>query len=86
LDLAFFFPRSNSVSAITLEAIRDVVREELARPSSPWMDSGAAAGYLGTTAGTLKNWRATGKGPKYHVVQDRLVRYHRDDLDGFVRA
>ena len=74
------------MSQITLEAIREVVREELARPASPWMDSEAAAAYLGTTAGTLKNWRATGKGPKYHVVQDRLVRYHRDDLDAFVRG
>jgi hypothetical protein len=74
------------VSAITLEAIREVVREEFARPASPWIDSEAAAAYLGTTAGTLKNWRATGKGPKYHIVQDRLVRYHRDDLDAFVRS
>jgi hypothetical protein len=74
------------VSAITLEAIRDVVREELGRQVSPWMDSERAASYLGTTAGTLKNWRASGKGPKYHVVQDRLVRYHREDLDGFVRS
>jgi hypothetical protein len=74
------------VSQITLEAIRDVVREELARPSSPWLDGEAAAAYLGTTPGTLKNWRSTGKGPRYHVVQDRLIRYHRDELDGFVRS
>lgn len=74
------------MSDITLEAIREVVRQELARPVSPWLDSEAAAGYLGTTAGTLKNWRASGKGPRYHVVQDRLVRYHRDELDAFVRG
>ncbi len=69
---------------INLETFRAVVREELARPSSPWLDSQAAAEYLGSTAGTLKNWRATGRGPRYRVVQDRLVRYHRDDLDEFV--
>lgn len=74
------------MSQITIDAIREVVREELARPSSPWMAGDAAAAYLGTTPGTLKNWRSTGKGPRYHVVQDRLVRYHRDDLDAFVRA
>jgi hypothetical protein len=74
------------VSDLTLEAIRAVVREELAKPSSPWLDSQAAAAYLGSTAGTLRNWRACGKGPKYHVVQDRLVRYHADDLDDFVRS
>jgi hypothetical protein len=71
---------------LTLEAIRTVVREELAKPSSPWLDSDAAAAYLGSTAGTLRNWRATGKGPKYHIVQDRLVRYHIGDLDTFVRS
>lgn len=73
-------------ATIDLEAIRAVIREELARPATPWLDTEAAAGYLGSTAGTLKNWRATGRGPRYHVVQDRLVRYHRDDLDAFVRG
>ena len=70
----------------TLEEIREAVREELAAARSPWLDSRAAASYLGSTAGTLKNWRAAGKGPRYHVVQDRLVRYHTDDLDTFVRT
>jgi hypothetical protein len=73
-------------TSIDLEALRAVIREELSRPASPWLDSDAAAAYLGSTAGTLKNWRASGKGPRYHVVQDRLVRYHRDDLDRFVRG
>jgi hypothetical protein len=74
------------VSELTIEAIRAAVRQELAKPPSPWLDSEAAAGYLGSTAGTLRNWRATGKGPRYHIVQDRLVRYHTDDLDAFVRS
>jgi hypothetical protein len=73
-------------ATIDLEAIRAVIREELARPATPWLDTEAAAAYLGSTAGTLKNWRATGRGPRYRVVQDRLVRYHRDDLDAFVRG
>lgn len=71
---------------IDIEAFRAVIREELARPASPWLDTDAAASYLGSTPGTLKNWRATGKGPRYHVVQERLIRYHRDDLDSFVRS
>lgn len=73
-------------AVIDLDAIRAVIREELARPVSPWLDSDAAAAYLGSTAGTLKNWRAAGRGPRYHVVQDRLIRYHVDDLDAFVRG
>jgi Helix-turn-helix domain len=74
------------VDAITIEAVRTMLREELARVQSPWLDSDAAAAYLGTAAGTLKTWRATGKGPRYHIVQHRLVRYHRDELDEFVRS
>nr|WP_255696890.1 helix-turn-helix domain-containing protein [Sandaracinobacteroides sayramensis] len=69
-----------------LDAIRQIVREEVARPASPWLDTDAAAAYLGSTAGTLKNWRACGKGPRYRVLQDRLVRYHRDELDAFVNS
>ena len=68
----------------TIEDIRTVVREELMQTSTPWLDGDAAAAYLGSTSGTLRNWRARGMGPKYHVLHDRLVRYHRNDLDAFV--
>lgn len=74
------------MTELTIDAIRAVVREELGRPASPWQDSEQAAAYLGSTPGTLKNWRATGQGPKYHVVQSRLIRYHVEDLDRFVRG
>lgn len=70
----------------TLDAIRDIIREELRTPVSPWLDTAAAAAYLGSTAGTLKNWRASGQGPAYHIVNERLVRYHTEDLDRFVRT
>jgi len=73
------------MSAELLDAIRDVVREEMERQASPWMDTEEAAAYIKSTAGTLKNWRASGHGPSYHVVQSKLIRYHRDDLDGFIR-
>jgi hypothetical protein len=53
---------------------------------SPWLDTDGAADYLGARPGTLKNWRHRGEGPKYHVVNRRLVRYHRDDLDAFARG
>ena len=69
---------------LTIDAIRTVVREELQQTCTPWLDPDTAAAYLGSTSGTLRNWRAQGKGPKYHILQDRLVRYHRDDLDAFI--
>lgn len=74
------------VTELTLDAIRAVIREEMAKPVSPWLGTTEAAAYLGSTPGTLKNWRAAGSGPTYHIVQDRLVRYHRDELDQFVRS
>lgn len=74
------------MTELTLDAIRAVVREELGSPRSPWLDTERAAEYLGSTPGTLKNWRATGQGPRYSVIQSRLVRYHAAELDRFVRG
>lgn len=54
--------------------------------NSPWFDSEAAAKYLACTPGTLKTWRSQGHGPRYHVIHNKLVRYHLDDLDAFVRG
>ncbi|WP_068078365.1 helix-turn-helix domain-containing protein [Novosphingobium lentum] len=53
---------------------------------SPWKDSEQAAGYLSCSAGTLKTWRSRGEGPAYHVIQEKLIRYHVSDLDAFVRG
>lgn len=53
---------------------------------SPWMDTAAAAAYIGSTCNTLRAWRARGRGPKFSNIRTRMVRYHRDDLDAFVRG
>jgi Helix-turn-helix domain len=50
---------------------------------SPWFDTDEAASYLKTKPGTLKNWRHRGEGPKYHIINKRLVRYHRAELDAY---
>jgi len=52
---------------------------------SPWMDTEKAADYIGCKPNTLKAWRNRGEGPRYHVILHKLVRYHRDDLDAFIR-
>ena len=51
---------------------------------SPWMSTGQAAKYLGASPKTLAVWRCQGKGPRYHIVNERLVRYHVNDLDAHV--
>jgi hypothetical protein len=34
----------------------------------------------------MKTWRSRGEGPRYHVIQNKLVRYHVDELDRFIRG
>lgn len=54
--------------------------------TSPWLDTIGAAQYLAASPKTLSVWRCQGRGPRYHVVGGRLVRYHVDDLDAFARG
>jgi hypothetical protein len=44
----------------------------------------AAADRLGISAGTLRNWRANGKGPAF-VRIGAAIRYEVADLDAFVQ-
>lgn len=63
-----------------------VNQTEAAMEVRPWLDTEAAARYLTASPKTLAIWRSKGKGPRYHIVGQRLVRYHVDDLDAFVRG
>ncbi|MEN3971592.1 helix-turn-helix domain-containing protein [Sphingomicrobium sp. XHP0235] len=67
--------------------VEDAVKRALdTHKPTPWYNNQAAAEYLKCTPGTLKTWRSRGEGPRYQVIQNRLVRYHVDDLDAFVRG
>lgn len=75
----------------TIEDVRRVVAQAMtdavnAARGSPWFDSDAAATYLGCAPGTMKTWRSRGEGPRYNVIQSKLIRYHVDALDAFVRG
>jgi len=67
------------------EGICAAVERALKQRGSPWLDTRGAAEYLKSTPGTLKTWRASGEGPRYHG-RDRFVRYHVADLDAFMRG
>jgi hypothetical protein len=71
-----------------IEAVEDAVARALDRhlTSSPWKDGDAAATYLACSPNTLRTWRTRGEGPIYHIIQNKLIRYHVDDLDAFVRG
>ncbi len=47
-----------------------------------------AAEFLGVSVDTLARWRVLGVGPafvKFSRAKQALVRYRREDLDGFIR-
>jgi hypothetical protein len=52
--------------------------------SSPWLSTKQAADYICSTPDTMRMWRVRGAGPRFHG-KGRFIRYHRDDLDAFVR-
>jgi len=67
-------------------AVEAAVGRAVRQAQTPWLDCENAGAYLGCAPGTLKTWRARGEGPPYHVINGKLVRYHRDELDAFVRG
>jgi hypothetical protein len=72
---------------VTIEDVEAVVRWYLdMRCFTPWFDTEAAAAYLRKEPGTLKGWRSRGYGPRFYVVNEQTIRYHLDDLDGFIRG
>lgn len=69
------------------EAIeRELPSHRVNKPKPVWLNTKSAAQYLSVKEGTLKTWRAKSTGPKYHVIQSKMVRYHVDDLNAFVRG
>ncbi|HWG09876.1 MAG TPA: helix-turn-helix domain-containing protein [Rhodanobacteraceae bacterium] len=45
-----------------------------------------AAAILGCAVQSLRNWRWTGKPPRYKKIGERMVRYSRNDLAAFIEG
>lgn len=60
--------------------------QSITTAASPWMTTEQAAAYLSVSAGTMRNWRSRGDGPRYHLLGGRLVRYEVEDLDAYLRS
>lgn len=74
-------------ATLTKNDVEDAVRRVLdTHTRSPWYDTESAAVYLSSTPGTLRSWRGTGCGPRYHVIHGKTVRYNVADLDAFIRG
>lgn len=52
---------------------------------SPYLDTEAAAAYLGLAKATLEGWRSTGRGPAFHKFGHRCL-YRRDDLHAYAES
>ena len=59
-----------------------IARADHARKESPFLDSKAAAAYVGLSRRTLEKMRTTGRGPRYRK-HGRYVRYHIDELNAW---
>jgi hypothetical protein len=51
-----------------------------------YVDTRAAAAFLGISEGTARNWRTAGIGPSFHRVGSRRVVYDVAVLRAFVEA
>lgn len=51
---------------------------------SPWLTPQEAADYLGIAVGTLRNWTSNGVVP--YAKRGGVVRYHREELDHWLRT
>ena len=52
--------------------------------SRPLLSPKEAAEFLGIPSGTLAQWRSQRRGPPYIKLEERLVRYRRSDLEGYL--
>jgi excisionase family DNA binding protein len=54
-------------------------------PLTGLLTTAQAAAYLGLAPKTLRNWRSSGRGPKY-CGRRSGTRYRRSDLDAWIKA
>ena len=81
---------SDPLNSVTEDLAKQIaafmMREIRENPAfdTPWLDEVGAALYLGLKTRGMQNHRRQRTGPRYHKAG--VVRYHRDDLDAFLRA
>ena len=49
--------------------------------STTWLTTKAAAAFTGFSAGTLRNWRSYGLGPKATKLPNGSIRYEAAELE-----
>jgi hypothetical protein len=59
---------------------------ETRTPVDEFLNTGAAAQYLGISPITMSIWRCEDRGPEYDRIGGRSMRYRRSALDAFVKS
>ncbi len=67
-----------------LTTIKKAVQEGLSENRPEWLTSAEAAAYIKVHPEYLQKLRTQNKGPPYHRLGPRLIRYKRADLDAFL--
>jgi excisionase family DNA binding protein len=79
-------PDTLEFKPVTLDDVRAVVREALVATPSPWMNAREAARYLRVSHKTIERARRAGRLQACHINGGQKLRYHRADLDSFMRC
>lgn len=86
------------IAELAADRVVRLVRERLQAPTAPeqapaarlngqrWLDTKAAATYIGVRANTMEIWRVNGRGPHYEKLGTRRVRYDVRKLDEFLAS
>ena len=54
--------------------------------SIPNMNEKQAAEFFGLSVKTIQSWRFKRRGPAYHVLNDRTIRYALEDLQAYAQS
>ena len=54
--------------------------------SIPNLNERQVADFFGLSVKTIQAWRFQGKGPVYHKLNDRTIRYAIDDLKAYAES
>lgn len=78
--------KDESSSAPLADIVKCVLAEHAKNPVVPkiWLDPREAGTYLGVHEVTLANWRRQKRGPRWHRINRKFIRYRISDLDCWI--
>lgn len=56
------------------------------RANQAMLSTSQAAQLMGIVEKTLEKWRRRGKGPRYHRLGNRMVRYAQEDVEAWIAS